>query len=84
MLDVRAVVEPGQIANQPQSADWPPVDVFNQAVVDSGRGGDHHRAAGELAVIERHKEAAAAIEFQVIGGSEWEWPPVESRQSQKN
>ena len=34
MLDMRSVIEPRQIANQPQPPNRPPANIFDQAIVD--------------------------------------------------
>src|SRR6267154_6473490 len=58
MVNVLPGEETGKIANQTKSSDWPPANVFDQAIRSLGVGSDHHFAAGELAVVERKKKAA--------------------------
>src|SRR5580698_5318939 len=66
MLDVRAVVELGEHAQQSDAADRPPADKFDQAVGGISLRGNEHRAAGEFAVAEGKKKAAAFVPFLVI------------------
>ena len=54
------------------------------AVVDLGLGSDHHRAAGELAVVKSQKQAGALIEALRSVDSHREGPAIEASQRQKN
>ena len=84
MLDVRAVVEPGQIADQTQPADRSPANVFDQTVVDLGLGGDHHGATGKFAVVEGEEQAGTAIEILFVVDPQRERTAVETGQRKEN
>src|SRR3974390_2168619 len=84
MLNVRPVVKPLQIADQAQASNRTPPDIFHETIGDLGFGGNHHRAAGELAVVESHKKTAPAIEFWFAFDAEREWTTVKSCECEKN
>src|SRR6267378_3037791 len=84
MLDVRAVVESWQVADQPQPPDWAPADVLDQTAVDLRSGGDHHRAAGELAVVKSQEEATAPVKVCFAFNSHRKWSPPEPRQREED
>ncbi len=84
MLDVCPVIEPREITNQSEPADRPPSDIFHQAIVDLSLGRDHHRAAGELAVVESNEQAAPIVEVVLPLDSCRERTPIESRKRQED
>src|SRR5262249_8706578 len=84
MFHVGAVVKGGEIANEPQASDRSPADVPNQAIVDTRIGRDHHRAAGELTVVECEKETSAAVNFRGRIDPQREGATAKLGQSQKD
>src|SRR5215831_10838063 len=84
MLNVGSVVKAWKIANQSQSSNRAPADIFHQAIVDLCSGRDHHCAACELAVVEGDKKAWATIEVLLPFDTERKRPSVESCQGQKD
>src|SRR5579863_4395613 len=66
MRDVRAVIELREHAQQPNSSDGPPAYKLDQAVRGIGLRSDEHRAAGEFAVVEGKKKAAALVPIFVV------------------
>src|SRR5271156_4469146 len=63
MMNVRAGEEARQSPDEAESVDGTPADAFDEAVGGIGVRGDHHVAAGELAVVEGEKKDGVAIEF---------------------
>src|SRR5579859_6983061 len=84
MLNMRAVVQSRQIANQPQPANRSPPDIFDQSVIDLSLGRDHHGAAGEFTVVKSQEQATAVVESSVALDSDWKGPAVETRQREKD
>src|SRR3984893_8525335 len=60
MVDVRTVIEPRQIADQPEAPDRAPAHVFDQSIVDLSFGSNHHGAAGVLAIAEGQEQARSS------------------------
>src|SRR6266566_3708898 len=81
---MRAVVKTRQIADQPQSPNRAPTNVFHHAVIDLCLRSDHHRAAGELAVAKSQEQAAALVEILCAVDSHWEGASVKACESQKD
>src|SRR5579863_5740070 len=65
MIDVGAVVQSWQVADEANAADRAPADVFDQSVVYLGLRSDHHGAAGEFAVVKGQKKTGTAVDFAV-------------------
>src|ERR1700691_2976303 len=84
MLDVSAVVKAGQIANESDSPDRAPANIFDETVVDLGFRSNHHRSPGELAVAKSQKQAAASVIIPRAVDSNRKRASVESRERQKN
>src|SRR5258705_11308872 len=70
MFDVGAVVEFRQHAEQTQAADRSPADKFDEAIGWIGVGRYQHAAAGEFAVVEGEKQAAAGGPFFFVVGAQ--------------
>src|ERR1700722_5058265 len=84
MLNMRAVIQPRQVSNQPQATNRSPTNVFHQAVVDLSLGCNHHRSASELSVVEGEEEAGPAVEVFSALDSNRERTAIESSESKKN
>src|SRR3954463_953904 len=65
MLNVRAIVKARQVSDQSDAPDRTPANIFDQAVIGVGCGGDHHGAASELAVVEGEKKARPAVDIRL-------------------
>src|SRR5580658_8157225 len=70
MFDVRAVIELREHAQQSDAAYRPPADELDQAVRGIGLRRDQHRAAGEFAVAEGKKKAAALVPILIFIASQ--------------
>ena len=84
MLNVGSVVKAWEIADQTKPADRSPAHVLDQPVIYLSFGGNHHRAAGEFAVVEGDEKAGTIIESFLAIDARGEWTAVESSQSQKD
>ncbi len=78
VLNVCAIVETAQVADQAKPSDRAPADVFDQAVIDLGSGGDHHRPTRELAVIEGQEQTAAIVTLRFSLDAKRKWAAVET------
>src|SRR5260370_42607473 len=84
VLDMRAVIQARQIADQSDSPNRTPANVFHQAVVDLGVGSNHHCAPSELAVVKSQEQAASVVEALRAVDSNRKRATVESSQSQND
>src|SRR5258707_7129344 len=62
MFDMRSVVQPGQIPDQTKPPNRSPSDILHKTVIDLSLRSNHHRAPGELAVVERKEQTRAVVE----------------------
>src|SRR5581483_3674286 len=83
MIQVRAVIQRVQIAQQAQAADGAPAHEFDQAVIHFGARSDHHFPAGEFAVVEREKKTAARVGSGLAIEAQWKSAPVETGETGK-
>src|SRR6266498_6077384 len=84
MLDVSAVIQAGQIADETQSPDRSPANVFHQPVPDFGLGRNHHRATSELAVVESDEQAWAVVKTLFALHSDWKWTAIEACEGEED
>src|SRR5258708_949365 len=84
MPSVRAIIKRSQVPNQSQSPNRSPPHVLNQSVIGDRVGRDHHRAARELAIVKRQKQAAPRIKLTPPLQSHRKRPPIKPRQTKKN
>src|ERR1700674_1838642 len=84
MINVRAIIKPGQVSYQPQPPDRAPANVFDETAIYLSLGSNHHGPAGKLAVVEGKKKTAPPVEFGFSFHPHRKWPPLQSRQSKKN
>src|ERR1700722_3430620 len=84
MLDVRAVIQPRQVPNQPQATNRSPTNVFPPAAVDLSLGSNHHRSASEFTVVESEEEAAPVVKSFCSLNSNRKRPAPESSESHEN
>src|ERR1700746_1139833 len=61
MLDMCAVIESRQVADEGDAPNRSPADVIDQAVIGLGGGRNHHGAARVLAVVEGEEQTRSAI-----------------------
>src|SRR5580704_52759 len=79
MLNVGPVVKLRQHSQQTQPANRSPTHELDVAIGGIGVGRDHHRAAGEFAVVERNKQAAPLIPIFVVVAAERKWAAIQLR-----
>src|SRR5262244_2866434 len=84
VLNMRAVVQGWQIADEAKASDWAPAHVLDQTVVYFGLGRDHHGATGELAVVEGKEKTSAVIDGAVAFHAQRERTPLELRQASED
>src|SRR6266496_2173933 len=84
MVNVGTVIKRRQVANQPNPANRPPTDEFDQSIVHFRAGSNHHGPAGKFAVAEGQKQAGAAINLLPAIDLQGERPTPETRQANKN
>jgi len=66
MLQMAAIIEFGQIAEQAETADGAPAHELDETVGRIGIGSDEHGAAGVFAVVKGEEEAAAFVPFGFV------------------
>src|SRR5882762_6917566 len=84
MVDVRAIIQSGQIANQSDAPNRSPADKLDQSVVYLSPWSDHHGAAGEFAVAESKEQTRPTINFLFAIYLQWKRPPSETCQANKD
>src|SRR5450432_1031449 len=84
MLNMGAVVEPRQVADEPHAPNRSPSDKFDQPIISFSVGCDHHCPAGEFAVAESQEQARAAVNMRLAVGAEWKRASAKARQTNTN
>src|SRR3954447_10183063 len=84
MLDMRAVIKARQVADEPDTPDWPPTYEFDQAVINFGRGSDHHSPASKFAVIECEEQTRPPIDFTFTVDGKRKRSAPKTRKAEKN
>src|SRR5215469_18216474 len=77
MMDMRSIVEPGQVTQQAQPPNGPPADKFDQAVCRVGLRSDQHGPTRVLAVVEREKQRTPYVPFLVLVAAQRERTAVQ-------
>src|ERR1700730_13283168 len=84
MVDVRAVIESRQIADQSQAPDGTPTHVLDQSVIHFRQGSNHHGATGELGVAEGDEQEVPTIDFILAIDLQGKGTPPEPRQADED
>src|SRR5580658_10111566 len=84
MLDVRAVIKPGQHTQQAEAADGSPAHEFDEPVGGIGLRSDEHRTAREFAVAEGEKQAAAFVPVFVFIAAQTKCSPAQLNDADKH
>src|SRR5436309_13191589 len=77
MVDMRAIVEPRQVAQQTQPPNRPPADKFDQPICRIGLRRNQHGSTRVLAVVERKKERTPFVPFLVFVAAQREGTAVQ-------
>src|SRR5437899_6420652 len=84
VIQVRAVVQRVQIADQSQAANRPPADILHKAVGRIRHRRDHHFTAGKFAVAEAQEQAGPAVKLRLAIGAERKRAAAQSRQTRQH
>src|SRR6202049_3076023 len=84
MINVRAIIESGQVSYQPQPPNRAPANIFDETAIYLSLGSNHHGPAGKLAVVKGKKKTAPLREVCSTFPPHRKRPPLHSSQSKKN
>src|SRR5581483_3007740 len=84
MACMSSVIERRQISDQPDASNRPPADVLDQPVIGRGIRCNHHRAAGEFAVVKSEEKTGAPVDIVFAIHAQGKWSAAKTRKTNKN